>query len=76
MKPILFTSLVLTILVILSFSPRTYAQNDKIISYIADPKKQDLQLYWKDDKERIIQNFGNLKNYVARKNKKHTQFYQ
>jgi uncharacterized protein YigE (DUF2233 family) len=70
MKPIRFISLVLTIFVILSFSLRTYAQNDKIISYIADPKKQDLQLYWKDDKGQIIQNFENLKNYVAGKNKK------
>ena len=70
MKPIRFTSLVLFLLVILSFSVRTYAQNDKIISYIVDPKKQDLQLYWKDDKGQIIQNFENLKTYVAGKNKK------
>jgi uncharacterized protein YigE (DUF2233 family) len=47
-----------------------YAQNDKIISYIVDPKKQDLQLYWKDDKGQLIQNFENLKNYVAGKNRK------
>lgn len=70
MKPILFTSLALPIFVILSFSFRTYAQNDKIISYIVDPKKQDLQLYWKDGKGEIIQNFENLKTYVAGKNKK------
>ena len=70
MKPIRFISPTLTILVMLSFSLRLYAQNDKIISYIVDPKKQDLQLYWKDDKGEIIQNFDNLKTYVASKNKK------
>lgn len=70
MKPIRFNSLVPTLLVILSVSFRTYAQTDKIISYIVDPKKQDLQLYWKDDKGQIIQNFDNLKSYVASKKKK------
>lgn len=67
MKPI---RLMLPLLVILSFSLCMYAQNDKIISYIVDPKKQDLQLYWKDDKGQLIQNFENLKNYVAGKNRK------
>jgi uncharacterized protein YigE (DUF2233 family) len=70
MKPVQFTSLLLTIFVILSFSNSKPVENDKIISYVVDPQKQDLQLYWKDDKGQVIQNFENLKTYVAGKNKK------
>jgi uncharacterized protein YigE (DUF2233 family) len=70
MKPLRITSLLLTIFVILSFSDHQPVENDKIISYIVDPKKQDLQLYWKDDKGQIIQNFENLKTHLASKNKK------
>jgi len=70
MKLIKVISILVSILIILSFSVRNHAGNDNIISYIVDPQKQDLQLYWKDDKGQIIQNFDNLKNYLAGKNKK------
>ena len=56
--------------VLLSFSPQKHHTDDNIISYIADPKTQDLQLYWKDDKGEIIQSIQNLKDHLARKNKK------
>ena len=69
MKPVTFTSLLLTLFV-LSFSNSKPVENDKIISYIVNPQKQDLQLYWKDDKGQVIQNFENLIKYVAGKNKK------
>jgi len=70
MKLIKVISILVSILIILSFSVRNHTGNDNIISYIVDPQKQDLQLYWKDDKGQIIQNFDNLKNYLAGKNKK------
>lgn len=60
----------LAILALLFCTLRTPAQDNRIISYIVDPKKQDVQLYWKDDKGQLIQHFDNLKNYVAGKNKK------
>lgn len=37
---------------------------DKIISYIIDPGKQDLQLYWKDDSGRIIGTIQRLRDYL------------
>lgn len=50
-------------------SPNPYAK-DKVISYVVDPQKQDLQFYWKDDKGQFIKNFQNLESYLAGKNKK------
>jgi uncharacterized protein YigE (DUF2233 family) len=43
MKLIRITRILLSILVILSFSVRSYSQNDRIISYIVAPQKQGLQ---------------------------------
>lgn len=57
------------VLVLSCSSPNPHAK-EKIISYVVDLQKQDLQLYWKDDKGQIIQSFQNLKNYLADKNKK------
>lgn len=44
--------------------------NDNIISYTADPMKQDIQLYWKDDKGNILHSLQNLKTFVEGKQKK------
>jgi len=35
-----------------------------MISYIADPRKQDIGLYWKDDIGHILGNFERLSNYL------------
>ena len=40
---------------------------DRILSYTIDPKKQNLQLYWKDDKGQIIKTIKNLKTYTEKK---------
>ncbi|HEY8895824.1 MAG TPA: phosphodiester glycosidase family protein [Niastella sp.] len=69
MKMIRVISILIFVLSILSFSVLNHAGNDNIISYIVDPEKQDLQLYWKNDKGQLIQNFENLKTYLANKNK-------
>lgn len=45
-------------------------QNDKILSYIVDPEKQDLRLYWKSDSGEIFRSIGNLKKNIERKNRK------
>lgn len=45
-------------------------QPDKIIYYIADPAKQDLQLYWKDDSGLIFQNIQRLKDHLVRKHRR------
>ena len=41
--------------------------DDRFITQIIEPKKQDLKLYWKDDNGEIIRNFENLKKLVESK---------
>lgn len=55
-------------LLVAGFSAFTTA-NDQIISFTVDLKKQDLQLYWKNDDGRPLRNIQNLKSYVERKGK-------
>jgi uncharacterized protein YigE (DUF2233 family) len=43
---------------------------EQIISYVVDPKTQDLQLYWKSDKGNSLRNFQNLKTVVESKKQK------
>lgn len=38
--------------------------DDHILAYTVDPQKQDLQLYWKDDKGEILGSIQRLKTYV------------
>ena len=41
--------------------------DDKILSYTADPKSQNLQLYWKNDSGHIFKSIMNLKTFVEKK---------
>lgn len=43
--------------------------DDGFISYIADPNQQDIKLYWKDDKQENFKSIGNLKMWLANKQK-------
>jgi uncharacterized protein YigE (DUF2233 family) len=55
---------------LIAFTEKRQPNEASIISYSVDPKKQDLQLFWKNDKGEVLKNFQNLKSYVERKNKK------
>jgi uncharacterized protein YigE (DUF2233 family) len=69
-KRLLFFSLILTLLPAVLFacaSDKHKAEN--ILSYIVDPKKQDLKLYWKDDKGQLIKSILNLKTWLDSKDK-------
>lgn len=59
----LFVSLILT-----GFSVGK-SPTDAIVSYTVDLKKQDLQLYWKNDNGEILRSIQNLKAYVESQNK-------
>lgn len=37
-------------------------QDDRILSYVVDPKDQDLRLFWKNDQGTIYHNLGTLKS--------------
>ena len=51
-----------------SFKINKPIKNDPILSYIVDPKKQDIQLYWKNNQGEILKNIQSLKTYVESKN--------
>lgn len=65
---LLFTAVLFFANLFISFSVK---QNDEKIylTYTVDPKKQPIELFWKDDKGNILKSLGNVKNYVASKNK-------
>lgn len=44
------------------------ASDEQFITYIVDPQKQDLQLYWKDDQGKRLGSIGRLKELVEGKN--------
>jgi len=70
---LIYIAIVSTVLLVtvLSFTTgKSAVDDDVIVSYIADPKKQDIQLYWKDDKGTILQSIQNLKGYLGSKGKR------
>lgn len=62
--------LLLITAVISAFSYIKNLDDSNILSYTVDTKKQDLQLYWKDDNGKIFNSINNLKYYLE--NKKQT----
>ena len=69
-KLILFsTILILLTAGIFAFS-RLQSDDERFISYQVDLKKQDLKLYWKDDKNQTFKSLQNLKSWLNSKRKK------
>lgn len=62
-----FLSGFLLILFPAAFTLRQTPANNEILSYTVDPKKQELKLYWKNDKGTILNSIGNLKTYMESK---------
>jgi len=63
---IILLSLILLVLGLVAFNIQENAE-DGFISYTADPEKQDIQLYWKDDCGTILKSIKNLKTFVGSK---------
>jgi uncharacterized protein YigE (DUF2233 family) len=53
------------ILGLLAQTSSEHIHDEKILNYTVDPKSQDLQLYWKDDSNRIFKSIENLKTWLA-----------
>lgn len=62
--------LILVITTFTSFTFNTKSNEDKILSYIANPKTADIQFYWKNDLSQTIGSIQNLKKWLDSKNKK------
>ena len=50
--------------------PLLTKQDDKIISYIADPKHQDIRFYWKNDSGMLFGDIQQLKDYLTTRHRK------
>jgi uncharacterized protein YigE (DUF2233 family) len=61
--------LVISILSLLAFTPIGKSTNNKVYSYVVDPKIQELNFYWKDDNGKILKTISNLKAWLKTKNK-------
>lgn len=69
MKRYIYSALFFIAVLSFAFSAITEEDNDLILSYTVNPKKQDLQLYWKNDDGVLLKNFQNLKSFVESNNK-------
>jgi uncharacterized protein YigE (DUF2233 family) len=69
-RQLILTSILFALLIPLFFSFTEQQQEEKFISYIADLKKQDIKLYWKDDKKQLFKSIESLKTWLESKNEK------
>ena len=61
---ILTTLFILVVAGIFVFAQRQKNTDNRFISYIVDTKKQDIKLYWKDDKQENFKSIQNLKMWL------------
>jgi len=47
-----------------------YIHNKRYTAIIIDPEKYPVEMYWKDDRGKLLRNFNNLADYVESKGKK------
>src|SRR6185295_18504874 len=57
----------LSVVGLITFATNQVSVDDKVLSYIADPKSQDLKFYWRDDSARIFKSILNLKTWLDNK---------
>ena len=62
--------LILVIAGIFAYSQKLKVEDDQFVSYIVDTKKQEIILYWKDNKKNNFKSIQNLKNWVEKDNKR------
>src|SRR6188474_3695002 len=67
---ILTTILILATAGLFAFVQRRKTTDGRFVSYVVDPKKQDLKLYWKDEKQQNFKSIQNLKTWLEKNNKK------
>jgi len=67
---ILTTILILATAGLFAFVQRRKTTDGRFVSYVVDPKKQDLKLYWKDEKQQNFKSIQNLKTALEKSHKK------
>ena len=66
---ILTTILLLATAEIFVFARKEPTDDNRFITYTVDPKKQDVKLYWKDDRNENFRSIQNLKSWLDKNNK-------
>jgi uncharacterized protein YigE (DUF2233 family) len=68
---IIFTTIVLLSMTGVFLFAKKYNQDDNcFISYTVNTKKQEIKLYWKDDKKEIFRSIQNLKSWLGKNNQR------
>ena len=70
LKTIAISMLIMAVLLVTGRGINKPFPQDRMVSCIIDPQKQDLQLYYKDDSGHILSSIGHLKDYLEHKNRK------
>lgn len=55
---------------IFAFTQKEKTSDERFINYTIDTKKQDLKLYWKDDKQQNFKSIQSLKTWLEKNNEK------
>jgi len=66
---ILTTLFILATAGIIVFAQKKKSVDDRFVTYIVDTKKQDIKLYWKNDKQENFKSILNLKNWLDKNQK-------
>ena len=64
-----FSAIVMITCVMFSLFACRRSNNETFVSYHLNPKKQQIQLFWKSNQGKIYRSIGNLKSDLKRKNK-------
>ena len=64
------TILLLVSVIVLAFTANESKINDEFVTYIINPKKENIKLYWKDDKQQNFRSIEKLKVWLEKKKQK------
>lgn len=66
---ILISLLILVAAGIFVYAQKVKVKDDRFITYIIDTEKQEMKLYWRNDKNENFKSLQNLKNWLEKNNK-------
>lgn len=66
---ILITIFILSTVGIIVFAQKQKSTDDRFVSYVVDPKRQDLKLYWQNEQQENFRSILNLKNWLDKHQK-------
>jgi uncharacterized protein YigE (DUF2233 family) len=70
LKALLLAAFFSSLSTIFGFGKIKQAEDDRFITYTVDCKKQNIAMYWKDDKDNNFSSIGNLQSWLAKRGRK------